>query len=218
MKTTIVLAAAASMLLLAGPTIAAGATPAPQPPPGGYVMDKTHTSVTFRVSHMGFSHYTARFSRIGGELFFDPAKPGSMSVEASIDPLSLELNAPPAGFHRELMGKVWFDAAAFPAITFKSTKVEPTGANTAKVTGNLTLHGVTKPVVLDVTYNGGYPPTSFDPGGARVGFSAHGVFKRSAFGIAAGIPAPGSNMGVGDDVDVAIETEFSQKAPAPAKK
>ena len=219
MKITTALAAlkAASVLLVAGSAVAAAATPAPPPPAGVYGLDKTHTSVTFRVSHMGFSHYTARFSRIDGKLAFDPARPAGMSVEASLDPLSLELNAPPADFHDQMMSKAWFDAAAFPAITFKSTKVEPTGANAAKVTGNLTLHGVTKPMVLDVTYNGGYPPTSFDPGG-RVGFSAHGVFRRSAYGMGAGIPAPGSNLGVGDEVDVAIETEFSQKVAAPARK
>jgi polyisoprenoid-binding protein YceI len=137
-----------------------------------------------------------------------------MKVEATIDPTSLELNTPPAGFHAHLMGKGWFEAANFPQITFRSTKVEPTGPQTAKVTGDLTLHGVSKPVVLDVTYNGGYPPNSFDPGGARIGFSAHGMVKRSAFGISTGIPAPGSQMGVSDDVEIAIETEFSSKQPA----
>ncbi len=180
-------------------------------------MDKAHTSVTFRVSHLGFSHYTARFSRVDATLKFDPAHPAAQSVEASIDPLSLELNTPPAGFHDQLMGKGWFEAKQFPAITFRSTKVVLTGKTTAKVTGDFTLHGVTRPVTLDVTYNGGYPPNSFDPGGARVGFSAHGVFKRSAFGMGAGVPAPGSNLGVGDDVDLAIETEFSDGKP-PAKK
>lgn len=217
MKITTAMAAlkAASVVLVAGPAIAATA---PAPPAGHYMMDKAHSSVTFRVSHLGFSHYTARFSRLDAKLTFDPAAPATMAVEATIDPASLELNTPPAGFHDELMGKNWFNAKAFPSITFKSTKVQVTGANTAKVTGDFTLHGVTKPVTLDVTYNGGYPPMSFDPGGARVGFSAHGVFRRSAFGMGLGVPAPGSNMGVSDDVDVAIETEFSQKAPAPPKK
>jgi polyisoprenoid-binding protein YceI len=132
--------------------------------------------------------------------------------------MSLELNAPPAGFHDQMMGKSFFDAAKFPAITFKSTKVAVTGKNSAKVTGDFTLHGVTKPVTLDVTFNGGYPPGAMDPGGARVGFSAHGVVKRSAFGMGYGVPAAGSTMGVGDDVEVMIETEFSSKAAAPAKK
>jgi polyisoprenoid-binding protein YceI len=216
---TLAAAKAASILLIAGPAIAAAAPAAPQPPAGAYAIDKAHTSVTFRVNHLGFSRYTARFGRVDGKLKFNPAAPGAMAVEATIDPRSLELNTPPAGFHEELLGKNWFNAAAFPTITFKSTKVELTGANTAKVTGDFTLHGVTRPVVLDVTYNGGYPPNAMDPGGARVGFSAHGVFKRSAFGMGAGVPAPGSTMGVGDDVEVMIETEFSDgKPPAPAKK
>lgn len=192
----------------------AAADPAPQPPAGHYYMDRAHTSVVFRVNHMGFSKYTARFSRVDGKLQFDPQNPTAMRVEATIDPTSLELNAPPAGFHEQLMGKAWFDASQFPQITFRSTKVELAGPHAAKVAGELTLHGVTQPVVMEVTYNGGYPPNSFDPGGARVGFSAHGVLKRSAFGISNGVPAPGSNMGVSDDVDFAIETEFSSKPPA----
>ena len=116
------------------------------------------------------------------------------------------------------IAKAFLDAAGFPAITFKSTKVEPTGANTANVTGDLTLHGVTKPVVLAVTFNGGYAPNAYD--GARIGFSAKGAFRRSDFGVGAGLPAPGSNMGVGDQVNVIIETEFGMgkpTAPAPAQ-
>ncbi|MGZ3375265.1 MAG: YceI family protein [Phenylobacterium sp.] len=221
MKTTTALAAlkAASVLMMAGPAIAAPAPAAPAgPPAGAYIMDKAHTSVTFRVSHMGFSRYTARFGSVDGRLKFDPAKPADMAVEATIDPQSLELNAPPAGFHDRLMGTSFFDAAKFHAITFKSTKVAVAGKTTAKVTGDLTLHGVTRPVTLDVTYNGGYPPNAMDPGGARVGFSAHGVIKRSAFGMGFGVPAKGSNMGVGDDVEVMIETEFSSKAAAPPAK
>jgi polyisoprenoid-binding protein YceI len=215
MKALTTFAAAVSIALAAGPALAQGAAkPAPQPPAGQYHMDKAHTSVVFKVSHLGFSNYTAQFSRVDGKLQFDPANPAAMKVEASIDPTSLILNAPPAGFLDKMMGKEFFDAAQFPKMTFVSTKVEPTGPKTAKVTGDFTLHGVTKPVTLEVTYNGGYPPNSFDPGGARVGFSAHGVLKRSAFGMGFGVPAPGSTMGVSDEVDFAIETEFSSKPSA----
>jgi polyisoprenoid-binding protein YceI len=216
--TAFVAAKAMALVFIAGPAIAATApaAPAAQPPAGVYVLDKPHTSVTFRVNHLGFSHYTARFAKIDGKLKFNPAAPATMTVEAAIDPQSLTLNAPPAGFHDQLMGKNFFDAAAFKTITFRSTKVALTGKNTAKVTGNFTLHGVTKPVTLDVTYNGGYPANAMD--GARIGFSAHGVFKRSAFGMGFGVPAAGSTMGVGDDVDVTIETEFTMGKPrAPAK-
>jgi polyisoprenoid-binding protein YceI len=215
MKALTTFAAAVSIALAAGPALAQGAAkPAPQPPAGQYHMDKAHTSVVFKVNHLGFSHYTAQFSKVDGKLQFDPANPAAMKVEASIDPTSLVLNAPPAGFLDKMLGKEFFDAAQFPKMTFSSTKVEPTGPKTAKVTGDFTLHGVTKPVTLEVTYNGGYPPNSFDPGGARVGFSAHGVLKRSAFGMGFGVPAPGSTMGVSDEVDFAIETEFSSKPSA----
>ena len=218
MKTlkTLAAAKALALVLVAGPAVAATAPGAPSPPAGAYVIDKAHTSVSFRVSHLGFSRYTAHFANVDGKLTFDPAAPATMAVEATIDPRSLDLNTPPAGFHDQLMGKSWFDAATFKAISFNSTKVEPTGKNTAKVTGDFTLHGITTPVTLDVTYNGGWPANAMD--GARVGFSAHGTIKRSAFGMGFGVPAPGTTMGVGDDVEVMIETEFSAGKPAPPAK
>lgn len=187
----------------------AAAKPAPvNVPAGAYTLDKTHSTVVFKVSHLGFSNYTAAFAEFDAKLNFDPAKPELTTLEATIDPRSLTLPAPPAGFKDELVGPQWLNAAQYPAITFKSTKVDVTGANTAKVTGDFTLHGVTKPVVLDVTFNGGYAGHPMDPN-ARIGFSATGVFKRSDFGIAYGVPAPGTTMGVGDEVSVDIETEFS---------
>ncbi|MBO9558022.1 MAG: polyisoprenoid-binding protein [Caulobacter sp.] len=204
----------------AAPSAATTAAPAekfvmPDVPAGDYTLDKAHASLEFKVNHLGFSHYTARFTDFDAKLKFDPANPSASSVEATIDPKSLTLNAPPAGFKDELTGKAWFDAAQYPAIIFRSTKVEVTGANTAKVTGDFTLHGVTKPVVLDVTFNGGYAGHPMDPH-ARIGFSAKGVFKRSDFGMGFGVPAPGSTMGVGDAVDVTIEAEFSGPALAKA--
>ncbi|WP_165185384.1 YceI family protein [Caulobacter soli] len=199
------------------PAAPAAAAPAadkfvmPKVPAGDYTLDPTHASLEFKVNHLGFSHYTARFTTFDAKLKFDPANPSASSVEATIDPKSLLLNAPPAGFKDELTGKNWLDAGQYPTITFRSTKVEVTGANTAKITGDFTLHGVTKPVVLDATFNGGYEGFSMDPH-ARVGFSAHGTFKRSDFGVAAGIPAPGTTMGVSDAVEFSIETEFSGPA------
>jgi len=106
-------------------------------------------------------------------------------------------------------------------MTYRSTSIEMTSPNTAKINGELTLRGITKPVTLTATFNGGYPGMAgFDPN-ARIGFSARGVLKRSDFGISYGIPEPGSNIGVGDEVEVILETEFSgppmpAAAPAPA--
>ena len=200
------------------PAEPAAAAPAVQntAPPGAYRLDDTHASVTFRVNHLGLSRYTARFTDIDGKLNFDPANPAAMTVEASVDPKSIETDFPldEPDFDAELAGPQWLDAAKFPAITFKSTRVEPTGANTAKVTGDFTLHGVTRPLTLDATFNGGYAAGGMDPAGARIGFSAQGKIKRSDFGVSYGIPSPGTNLGVGDEVEILIETEFTQPGPA----
>ena len=126
----------------------------------------------------------------------------------TIDPASLELTNPPDGFLDQLRGPQWLATAKFPTITFQSLKVTRTGANTLRIDGNLDLHGVKQPITLDATYNGGYAGHPMDPH-ARIGFSAHGTFKRSLFGIAYGIPAPGTTMGVSDAVEVIVEAEFS---------
>jgi polyisoprenoid-binding protein YceI len=86
--------------------------------------------------------------------------------------------------------------------------VEVTGANSFRIHGRLTLHGVTKPVVLEAKYNGGYAGHPYDPQ-ARVGFSAQGTLKRSDFGVSFGLPAPGSSFGVGDEITVILESEFT---------
>lgn len=178
-------------------------------PAGDYTIDKFHASLVFRVSHLGFSHYTASFKKFDAQLKLDPANLTASSVTATIDPRSLDLNNPPEGFVETLIGKDWLNAAQFPEMSFKSTKVESTGKNTLRITGDFTLHGATKPVVLEATYNGGYPGLpQFDPH-ARIGFSAHGSLKRSDFGVSYGIPAPGSNMGVSDEVQITFEAEFS---------
>lgn len=185
-------------------------------PAGAYALDKTHASVTFRVNHLGMSRYTARFTGIDGKLNFDPANPAAMTVEASVDPKSIETDFPldEPDFDAVLAGPEWLDAAKFPQITFRSTAVETTGPNTAKVTGDFTLHGVTKPLTLDTTFNGGYAPNDIDPGGSRIGFSAQGKIKRSDFGVSMGIPAPGSTFGVGDEVEIFIEAEFTRPRDA----
>lgn len=192
----------------AAPAAAALKPPKADIPAGDYTLDKTHASLVFKVSHLGFSNYTASFADFDAKLRFDQANAAASVLEATIDPRSLTLPAPPPGFQKELTGPQWLDAARYPAITFKSTKIETTGPDMGKVTGDLTLHGVTKPVTLDVTYNGGYVGHPMDPN-ARIGFSAKGAFKRSDFGIAYGVPAPGTTMGVGDEVQVEIEAEFS---------
>ncbi|MGC3982937.1 MAG: YceI family protein [Steroidobacteraceae bacterium] len=177
-------------------------------PAGSYTLDKAHASLIFRVNHMGFSNYTARFGNFDAQLKFDPVNLAASSVQASVDAHSLSLDNPPAGFADELMGAQWLDAAQYPQISFRSTKVEVTEANNLRITGELTLHGVTRPMTLDAVFNGGYAGQTMDPQ-ARIGFSAQGTLKRSEFGVALGIPKAGSSMGVSDDVDVVLEAEFN---------
>lgn len=184
-------------------------------PAGAYRLDPSHADLSFRVNHIGMSMYTARFTAFSTDLQFDPAQPEAMRVTATIEVRSLTLPAPPPGFTEEMLGPKWFDAGQYPRIDFQSTGVERTGAKTARVTGDLTLHGATRPVTLEASFNGGYSGHPLDPN-ARIGFSARGVFKRSDFGMALGVPAPGSSMGVGDEVEFVIEAEFTGPAWAGA--
>ena len=180
-------------------------------PAGAYTVDKAHTSLIFRVSHLGFSTYTGRFTRVDAKLQFDPRHFDKSSVDVIIDPRSIEADNAPSGFLQTLAGDQWLDADRFPQMSFRTKAVQPTGPDSFRLVGELTLHGVTRPITLDAHYNGGYAGHPFDPH-ARVGFSARGTFKRSDFGVSYGIPAPGSSFGVGDEVAVTLESEFSGPA------
>jgi polyisoprenoid-binding protein YceI len=183
--------------------------PVTAPPAGQYQLDKSHASLQLRVSHLGFSTYTTRFSRFDAELTFDPSNIPASKVVTTIDASSLELDAAPAVCLDIVKGPQMLDTAKFPKIVFRSEKVRMTGAKSMEITGTLDLHGVTRPVVLAGTFNGGYAGMpKMDPH-ARVGFSARGSFKRSDFGIAFAVPAPGTTMGVGDLIDISIEVEFT---------
>jgi polyisoprenoid-binding protein YceI len=190
------------------------AAPAEAPvdvPAGAYTIDPAHTSILFRVDHLGFSNYTARFKKATAQLQFDPNNLSASNVTVVVDAKSLETDFPdPAkvDFNAELLGEGWLNGAKYPEITFRSTSVEPTGARTMRINGELTLRGVTRPMVLEARFNGGYRGHPMDPN-ARIGFSAKGVLKRSEFGITYGIPAPGTTMGVSDEVNVIVETELS---------
>jgi polyisoprenoid-binding protein YceI len=183
---------------------------APDVPAGDYTIDKAHTTLIFRLNHLGFSHYTARFRRVDAQLHFDPRNLAATQLTATVDARSIETDYPDPkyDFNADLQGEQWLNAAKFPEIAFRTTQVEDLGNYALRVHGELTLRGVTRPIVLDATYNGGYRGHPMDPH-ARVGFSAHGVLRRSDFGISGGIPAVGTNLGVGDQVAVTIESEFN---------
>ena len=186
-------------------------------PAGDYRLDKAHASLIFRVNHLGFSHFTARFTRFDAQLRFDPADLAAARLTATVDARSIETDYPDPvklDFNAQLRNEQWLNTARFPEMTFRSTQVEVVGPNAVRVTGDLTLHGVTHPVVLRATFNGGYAGHPLDPH-ARIGFSARAVLKRSEFGIGFGVPPPGSQFGVSDEVEIIIETEFSGPAWTP---
>lgn len=185
---------AAALALAASPVFAAT-----------YTLDPTHTQVVFSWNHFGFSNPTAQFGTIAGTLDFDAAKPTQSKVEVSIDMNSLNTNVPKLDEH--LKKADFFDVEKFPQATFKSTKVEKgKDAKHLKVTGDLTVHGVTKPVVLDVTINRvGEHPMRKVP---AVGFDASGSLKRSDFGVGAFVP------NVSDEISLRITTEGTAAAAA----
>ena len=197
--------AAAPAETAAAPADAAAAAPAApeaaaiQIAAGTYKLDPSHTDVLVQWSHMGFSNPSAHFGNVDGTLVYDAADVGKSSVEVTL-PLS-GLNTFTAKFDEHIRSADFFDAAKFPTATFKSTKVEAAGTNKLTVTGDLTVKGITKPVVLDVTVNGaGEHPMAKVP---SVGFDATTTIKRSDFGVGAYAPA------VSDDVKIRITTEAS---------
>ena len=196
--------------LLVPPATAVADTAAPAAVPAGtYVLDPSHSTLVFRVSHLGFSFYTASFDDFDATLRFDPGRPEESALDVRVDVASLRLPTPPAGFREELLGPAWLDAGAHPEMSFVTTSVEPREDGSLRADGELTLRGETRPVALDVTFNGGYAGLpGLDPR-ARAGFSARGTLRRSDFGIDVGVPAPGSDFGVGDTIELLVEAEFS---------
>ena len=163
-----------------------------------YTLDPGHTQVDFRWSHMGFSTPAAAIHVTDGVLKFDPDAPTKASVSLNMPISSIDTRVPDLDTH--LKSADFFDAAKFPTASFKSTKVVREGtSNTYKIYGDLTIKGVTKPVVLDAKMNNvGEHPMLKSP---AVGFDATTSIKRSDFGIGAFVPA------VSDKIDIRITTE-----------
>src|SRR3984885_7103002 len=156
---------------LALPSIVGGSASAAESaaPAGQYQLDKSHASLLLRVSHLGFSTYTTRFSRFDAQLTFDPAKPDAARVVTTIDAKSLELDDAPPQCDGIVQGPQFLDSAKYPKIVFRSQSVRMTGEKSMEISGTLDLHGVTRPIVLTGTFNGGYAGMpNMDPH-ARVG-------------------------------------------------
>ena len=172
-----------------------------------YAIDASHSAVVFGWNHFGFSNPTARFDKIEGSVLLDKADLTRSSVSVSLPLKGLDTGV--AKLDEELKGQDFLDTAKYPTITFTSTKVEKSGENGLKITGDLTVHGVTKPVTLDARVN---KIGIFEiPGVIKAqaaGFDATTVIKRSDFGVTKYVPA------VSDDIPVHITLDAKQ---APAK-
>ncbi|ACI51938.1 YceI family protein [Gluconacetobacter diazotrophicus PA1 5] len=197
-------ASAAATVLLA---VTAGAVSAQTPAKpadvqgGTYQVEPSHTQVGFSLLHFGFTYYSGLFSNVSGTLTLDPKAPSGSALNVTIPVASVQTTS--GKLDEELKGAEWFDAAQFPNATFTSTKVIPTGKDRATVTGNLTIHGITKPETLKVRFIGaGVNPMDKK---YTVGFEATGTVNRSDFGVKKYVPY------VGDAVDLHIAGAFERQ-------
>lgn len=176
--------------------------------PVAYQIDPTHTATVFTWNHFGFSTPSANFSDIQGKINVDNAKPANSSVNVTIPLSSLNTNVKALDDH--LKTADFFDAEKYPNITFKSTKVQAISKTKYKITGDLTVKNVTKPVVLDAVLNkqAVHPMTKAE----TIGFNATTSFDRSAFGVGAYVP------NVGDKITVNITTEAAVSTAKAAAK
>jgi polyisoprenoid-binding protein YceI len=206
---TVAVSCALSVALAGVSTVARSAPPPKANPnfssvePGNYAVEPNHTRILFSVSHLGFSTWYGDFSHASGEAQIDPAHPAASAVEVSVPVASIMTTN--STLDGELKSADWFDVAQFPAMTFKSRKVTATGPNDGLIVGDLTLHGITRPVTLHVKFHGAGPSPMTRA--FTAGFDATGVIKRSDFGVTKYVPL------VGDDVTLIISAAFERKAP-----
>lgn len=187
-------------LLLASVTLLAGTSHA-----AVYDIDASHSQVGFRIRHF-VSKVPGSFNDFSGTVNYDPAAPEKMTANVVIKTASVYTANEKRDAH--LKTKDFFDVEKYPEMTFKSTKAEKTGENTLKLTGNLTMLGVTKPVTLDVETAG----VANDPwGNVRSGFSAKGKLNRKDYGMVFNMAADKGGFVLGDEVDVVIEIEGVSK-------
>lgn len=192
------LALAAITLLLAA-CVSAPVTDPARLPAGAWALDPDHASVTWQVRHLGLSWYTARFDDVRASLDFDPARPEAARLTAIVTAGSVSTGDP--DFDETLRGSGWLNAAEHPEIVFVSNRIVVTGNNTGEVHGELTLNGVTQPVIMETEFYGGV----FNPLIRRnmLGFRGYFEIDRTDFGVGR---LPGNF--IGDMVRLSIEAEF----------
>lgn len=167
---------------------------------GTWKIDPNHSSAQFAVRHMGVSTVRGAFTKVSGSATYDPSDPGKTSLEATIDPNSVDTRVEMRD--KDLRSPNFLDVQKYPTITFKSKQAKAAGDGKLQITGDLTIHGVTKEVVLDV--DGPSAPIKDPMGNQRIGASATTKVNRKDFGVN-GAPAM-----VGDDITITIDAELIQ--------
>jgi polyisoprenoid-binding protein YceI len=168
-----------------------------------WYLDPPHSAAQFSVRHMGISTVRGTFTKVGGVVVDDPSDRSKASVDVTIDANSLDTRVDMRD--KDLRSEHYFEVAKYPTITFKSKRVEAAGAGKLKVTGDLTMHGVTKEVVLNV--DGPTPPMKDPRGTSHCGVSATATISRADYGMTFGAPM------VGDEVTIQLDVELVDKAP-----
>ncbi len=166
---------------------------------GSYKLDASHGKITWKVNHLGFSTYVGQFINVSADLTLDPANPSNSTLTATVPLADVAPNDD--GLKRHLQTPDFFNTAEFPTATFvaKSIVVDRDDPNEADVIGDLTLHGVTRSVTLEVEFNQAGPSMGNT---YKVGFDGEATIRRSDFGMSYGLPA------IGDEVELHIEGEF----------
>ena len=172
-------------------------------------IDPAHTAAGFAVKHLMISTVRGQFKGVTGTVVWDDQDVSKSTIEVTIDATTVDTSEPTRD--KDLKSEKFFDVAKYPTITFKSKKIENVSAGKLKVTGDLTIHGVTKEVVLDVE---GPSNTVKDPwGNTRVAASATTKVNRQDYGVKWNANIDGGGVVVGDDVNITIDLEMTKKAP-----
>ena len=172
-----------------------------------YTIDTTHSSVQFSVRHMMVSNVRGEFAKVTGAVSYDPNDIAATKIEATIDAATINTREPKRDAH--LKSADFFDVAKFPTMTFQSAKASRGACGGLTVTGNLTLHGVTKEVAFKV--DGPTPEIKDQRGGARMGATATARINRKDFGLTWNRALEAGGVVVGEDVDITIDVELIRK-------
>jgi polyisoprenoid-binding protein YceI len=170
-------------------------------------IDPNHSAAHFAVRHFGISTVRGAFQKMSGTVQYDPANVAKSAVDVTIEAGSVDTRV--EARDKDLRSPNFFDVEKFPRITFKSKRVEEAGKGKLKVIGDLTIHGVTKEVVLDV--DGPNGPMKDPRGNQHMGINATTQINRKDFGV------NGGGAGVGDDVQITLDVEMVKRAPEPVK-